>query len=420
LSFCLGVLALIRLDTLLFSAVLLAFRARWSRRTPWREIVVAVACMAPWYLFAWAYYGNPIPNSIFAKAAAYNEHLRSFSRPARTLGLHIAPYHSGFGADGFKLASFVLCVAGVCRLPSYPRLTVLLVYGALYAAFLILPHTLLFRWYLPPALMAVYALAALGAIALLPEGVSRKTKDIANCKLQIANCKFEGRSPGATSCRSRITLRRPHEAFNLQFAICSLQFAMSFRLLPAALWLLLAAHTTVWSARVADRARRLQWAEDHIRRDIGLWLNRHTPADARVATEALGYIGYYSRRRILDEVGLVTPRMIPLNRAGDGWFGTMLRAERPEYVVERYYYLARNETLLTGVRMFATETDRDWFEREYLPVKYYCWDLTQRLKLSSQTARDYAFIIFARRDLAVSRVADKRARDRRGAPRTGG
>jgi hypothetical protein len=148
------------------------------------------------------------------------------------------------------------------------------------------------------------------------------------------------------------------------------------------------------------RARHIQWAEDHIRREIGVWLRQHAPADARVAAEPIGYIGYYSGRPILDEVGLVSPGMIRLNRAGDGWFGKMLRAERPDYVVERYYYLARNQTLNSGVRMFDTEADRRWFEEEYEPVKYYCWDLRKGLGLSELMTRDYGFVIFERRTLA--------------------
>jgi hypothetical protein len=171
--------------------------------------------------------------------------------------------------------------------------------------------------------------------------------------------------------------------------------------LAAALWLGLAVHTAVWTAHTADRARRIQWAENHVRRDIGLWLQAHTPAQARIATEPIGYIGYYSRRRIVDEVGLVTPRMIPINRAGDGWFGRMVRAEQPDYVVERYYYLEQNRTLLTGVRMFATSSDREWFFRRYQPVKWYCWDLVDRLRLSPMLERDYGFVIYARKDRSL-------------------
>jgi hypothetical protein len=205
--------------------------------------------------------------------------------------------------------------------------------------------------------MAVYALGSLGALALE---------------------RGEKKAEGGIRQESSVGFRRiPPSAFII--------------------WLALAVHTAVWTGRTSIRARRIQRAENQIRREIGLWLRQHTPPGARVAAEPIGYIGYYSGRPILDEVGLVSPRMIPLNRAGDGWFGKMLRAERPEYVVERYYYLTRNETLNTGVRMFAEEADRTWFREQYRPVRYFCWDLVERMNLSPMLTRDYGFVIFARR-----------------------
>lgn len=37
------------------------------RRVPWRALVVGLAVSLPWVLFAWAYYGSPIPNTLAAK-----------------------------------------------------------------------------------------------------------------------------------------------------------------------------------------------------------------------------------------------------------------------------------------------------------------------------------------------------------------
>jgi hypothetical protein len=351
-----GLLGLVRPDALVFGGVLLAFYAAWWRRVPWRALFVAAACLAPWYLFATHYYGSPIPNSVFAKVAAYNDHNPSYSRAALTLWSSIGPYRNGFGAETFKWVSSLLLIIGLLRLRAHPRLAVLPAAALAYLAFLIVPHTLLFRWYLPPLLLPLYAIAALGT------------------------------APRASGHQAPSPL---------------LPFSPS-PLLPVVLasaWLALAGHTALWTARTALRARHIQWAEDHIRRDIGVWLRENAPAHALVAAEPIGYIGYYSGRPILDEVGLVSPRMIPLNRAGDGWFGKMLRAEQPDYVVERSYYLTCNQTLNSGVRMFATEADREWFQEQYAPVKNYCWDLRARLHLSELMTRDYGFIIYARRAL---------------------
>jgi hypothetical protein len=387
LGAAIGLLGLLRPDGLLYGAVVLAFYTYWTRRPPGRVVLVSVACLAPWYLYAWHFYGSPVPNSVFAKVAAYNDHTSSYSLGALSLWGSIGPYHNGFGAEGFKWVSFLLLLAGLLQLRSHPRLWVLPAAIIAYLAFLILPHTLLFRWYLPPLLMPLYALSGLGVLAVRGgEGEKGRSGEGVNGRNEHAGEVSEQPLP-------RPFTPSPLHPFTPSPPVRALALSL--------LWLALAVHTAFWTGRVAVRARRIQWAENHIRRDIGLWLRQHAPAGARVAAEPIGYIGFYSERPILDEVGLVSPRMIPLNRQGDGWFGKMIRAELPDYVVERYYYLHRNETLNSGVRMFASDSDREWFDEEYEPVKYYCWDLTQRLKLSSKMTRDYAFVIFERRTPAA-------------------
>ena len=47
----------------------------------------------------------------------------------------------------------------------------------------------------------------------------------------------------------------------------------------------------------------------HVR--TGRWLAEHTPEDAVVATHDVGAIAFYSRRRIVDMAGLVTPEVVP-------------------------------------------------------------------------------------------------------------
>jgi hypothetical protein len=51
-------------------------------------------------------------------------------------------------------------------------------------------------------------------------------EDIANCKLQIAICKL-GNTDGNAGLRIRAHQSLGWVPFNLQFAICNLQFAMS-------------------------------------------------------------------------------------------------------------------------------------------------------------------------------------------------
>jgi hypothetical protein len=165
----------------------------------------------------------------------------------------------------------------------------------------------------------------------------------------------------------------------------------------SALLMLLALHTSCWLWGNIERARRLQAVEGRTRVAIGRWLAANTPEDATVAMEPIGYIGYTSKRRVLDEVGLVSPQMIPINRTGNGWFGRMLRAFAPEYVVERPYFLRHNETInVPQVSMFLGPEDRRWFETRYEPVAAF------RPNVAPFAPKAYHFTVFRRKSMKSS------------------
>jgi hypothetical protein len=148
-----------------------------------------------------------------------------------------------------------------------------------------------------------------------------------------------------------------------------------------------------WGHMAAQRAATIQTAEVQVRQTLGIWLAHHTPADATVAMEPIGYVGYYSGRRVLDEVGLVSPQVIPFTLAGEGWFGRVMRQFKPDYVVERPYYLKRNLTINTHVSMFSGDEDQRWFVRNYQPVT----EFVATLALPDRLERDYDFVVYRRR-----------------------
>ena len=56
--------------------------------------------------------------------------------------------------------------------------------------------------------------------------------------------------------------------------------------------------------------------EDHHRREIGRWLrNKAAPTD-RVYLEPLGYVGYYSGLKMLDNPGLASPEVVAIRQRG--------------------------------------------------------------------------------------------------------
>ena len=64
---------------------------------------------------------------------------------------------------------------------------------------------------------------------------------------------------------------------------------------------------------------------------IGFYLYAHSDPQALVAAEDIGYMGYYSERRILDRDGLVSPRVHPYNRRGA--YRDAVLDNAPDYVV---------------------------------------------------------------------------------------
>ncbi len=68
---------------------------------------------------------------------------------------------------------------------------------------------------------------------------------------------------------------------------------------------------------------------------VGRWLAAHTPPDAMVATNDIGAIGYFSGRRVLDLMGLVSPAAAEwIRREGstDGGAMAFVQETRPDYI----------------------------------------------------------------------------------------
>ena len=83
-------------------------------------------------------------------------------------------------------------------------------------------------------------------------------------------------------------------------------------------------------------ATRYGWAVQNINAmqvHLGQWLDRQLPRDARLAVNDIGAIAYFSRREIVDLMGLVTPAIIPYRREGESGVLRYLAETCPDHVV---------------------------------------------------------------------------------------
>ena len=65
---------------------------------------------------------------------------------------------------------------------------------------------------------------------------------------------------------------------------------------------------------------------------IGQWLREKTSPNALVAGWDIGALGYFSERKVLDIVGLVTPEIIPFKKEKKVW--EYIVKEHPTYLVD--------------------------------------------------------------------------------------
>ena len=66
-------------------------------------------------------------------------------------------------------------------------------------------------------------------------------------------------------------------------------------------------------------------------KEIGIWLSENTPKDASVAVVEIGTVGWYSQRRIIDVLGLVTKDVSSYVASGD--FDSWIQFFPPDYIL---------------------------------------------------------------------------------------
>src|SRR5262249_60338585 len=98
----------------------------------------------------------------------------------------------------------------------------------------------------------------------------------------------------------------------------------------AAVWL------TIAAAALVPAATRSAWAVQTINAmqvHLGYWVDAQLPKSARIAVNDIGAIAFFSRREIIDLMGLVTPDIIPYRRRGETGVMEYVAETGPDYVI---------------------------------------------------------------------------------------
>jgi hypothetical protein len=283
----LALATLVRADGVLAVGVIALDLLVRRRSPPWRAMLTYAAVLAPWFLFAWMYFGAPLPATLAAKQ---RQGLMAISEPFFAGLLRQArddywryPVYRGH----FALAAVGLCFGLVRRHFWLLIVGWSLLYVAAYSALGVTSYF----WYYGPVIPGFVALVGLGVQAVY----------------QLI-ARFAGRLLAAG-------------------AAVLLSLAMLY---PQT------AGVRYFIEHPDARLRSYQAA--------GEWLRAQTSPESSVGALEVGVIGYYAQRRMIDFAGLLQPevalRLAPTTTYDDAAIWA-IQQYQPDYIVLRPESLPR-------------------------------------------------------------------------------
>jgi hypothetical protein len=297
MAVCAAILILLRIDGLILALIVFLSLILTDRRFPARELLVLTLIAGPWLLFATLYYGSPIPTSALAKLTVY-------AWPQRAAFPNALPFLQRMTATPVHTATLLCALLGATAvLRRYAILLPTVVWAIAHYAGMALSKVFLFGWYYIPPSPVYYLLAILGFTTAIDLAMRRQA------------VRSEEAQPAKAPPFVHVN------AISRRAAAATLLIALlGMRGLP----------------EVQRELYQAQQGEERLRKPIGIALREIVLPGQRVMLEPIGYIGYYSRARVLDAVGLVSPEALSFYRRDIvSPYLEMMYTLRPEYALLR-------------------------------------------------------------------------------------
>jgi hypothetical protein len=280
-----GLLLWTRIDNIFWLVILVLVTLVSSRKNAVTLGLTAVITYLPWVIFAALYFGSPIPHTIIAKWVNYSQ----FNQTSYLIHLaiilkYLSPFSNQTGLQWLG----TLIVLGITawgmwknRIFQEKAFYVLLLFILIEISRLTLTRATFFTRYFIPVLWLTLIFFGMGLGALWD-------------RLRT------NRIPRIVFLSSFVLLIIVRVAAGISFAQ-SVREAQIFR------------HESSLKA-------------------MGLWLKDNTPPQSRILLEPLGYVGYYSERTMIEEVGLVTPLVtsLKLQQIGNEKYASIFK---PDYAI---------------------------------------------------------------------------------------
>lgn len=292
--FFLGCALLTRIDALVLLVALVMASAAARERTGFKPWLVLAATVAPWLIASALYYGSPVPNSLLAKKVFYGELEQFRSAPVEIIlgflfggkSSLVASHYSAAQTVAFSALAFLALLGLVPLSKKGGRFWALPLWLCGYVAFFIVGKTHMHPWYFAPFYAIYLPLAALGLMAAWDFVLRR--------------------------------LQSPALAGALQAGAAATAVAV------------IAAGTVYEMQLLGHWLKEYQKTENFLA-DMSRWVGEQSRPQDKIYYSDIGKLGYFSRRSILDSVGIVSPVVTKHYRNRD-WLGP-IREVKPEWVL---------------------------------------------------------------------------------------
>jgi hypothetical protein len=330
-----GLTALVRGDAVFLGACMLSYDVIAHRRLRWQLIVSAIGLPALWYGFAALYYGDPFPATLGAKVAQ-----GEFNWLGQNFGEGLAAYLDNWirvrNLDGFYLFPPLIALGILGAIWAERPWLIMIGRDVLYVTTFVVLAVPSAEWYYAPLMPGLALLTGRG-IQLLGEGLNG---GINYLRRRWHHPPLSGRSQRFISAALLLSLITP----------------LLLTLYPVSQTIV--AQNPNWKAQVYP--------------DTARWLAANTNASANFATIDIGHLGYWSKRPIIDIVGLAQPDVAAKIAEGD--FGYAIRHYQPDMVLIGFSWLPEIQS-------------KDWFQSNYVPRHYFRFgDVYEPLVLFSRPA----------------------------------
>ncbi|MCE7068358.1 glycosyltransferase family 39 protein [Dyadobacter sp. CY326] len=348
--------AFIHIGSLLLSYLIFKGRSWKHINVFFRGGLIGILFYAPWILFAWWYYGSPVPNTILAKGftltleSILNRGVHYFQSIFMGLVSSEAPYLWIFAPAYYYFESWPVVLLFVLKVVTYasvflwaiPKINSSARFLS-FAAFLVASYLNIFSptiypWYIPAVM--VICLTSIGCALAQPDRIM-------------------------TASRNWI---------------------------PAGvLSVILIAQIWVYAGGLVQMRSQQDLIENGLRKQIGLWLKDESKTpDETVFLEPLGYIGFYSGLTMYDYPGLCNKKVIEARKQlKTESYVQLINYLQPNWVVFRPWDLGH-----------ASKEEVKVFDDKYLLARTFSQkDIVKSLSVYGRNYLDYdsEFLVYKKK-----------------------